>query len=80
MILHKENTDRAELFFETISDESSSETIYDDSNLDSSEIQLLEKYSYFFQNLIQFENEIKKDDNLQVLMGRFALYLKKIIP
>ena len=80
MILHKENTDRAELLFETIKDESPDEQFEEELNLDSSEVQLLEKYSYFIQNLIQFENEIKKDDHLQVLMGRFALYLKKIIP
>jgi len=80
MILHKENTDRAELLFETIKDESPEQQIEEELNLDSSEVQLLEKYSYFIQNLIQFENEIKKDDHLQVLMGRFALYLKKIIP
>lgn len=80
MILHKENTDRAELLFETIKDESPDKQFEEELNLDSSEVQLLEKYSYFIQNLIQFENEIKKDDHLQVLMGRFALYLKKIIP
>jgi len=81
MILHKENTERAELLFKTIDNKLSyKELEKKDSSLDSSEVQLLEKYSYFIQNLIQFETEIKKDDNLQVLMSRFALYLKKIIP
>ncbi len=80
MILHKENTARAELLYKSISNVVSDETQYGSSSLNNSEIQMLEKYSYFIQNLIAFEKEIKQDNNIKVLIGHFISYLKRIIP
>ncbi len=80
MILHKENTARAKLLYESISNVVSEETHYGNSSLNNSEIQMLEKYSYFIQNLIAFENEIKQDADIKVLIGHFISYLKRIIP
>ncbi len=81
MILHKENTLRAEPLYKSISDLS----LYSDeedirSEYGSNELKLLEKYSYFIQNLMSFEQEIKKDTNVKILMARFLKYLKGIIP
>ena len=81
MILHKENTLRAEPLYKSISDLS----IYDaDENLQSdygtSDLKQLEKYSYFIQNLMAFEQEIKCDTNVKILMSRFLRYIKGIIP
>ncbi len=81
MILHKENTLRAEPLYKSISDLS----IYDaDENLQSeygtNDLKQLEKYSYFIQNLMAFEQEIKCDTNVKILMSRFLRYIKGIIP
>ncbi|MCW8849376.1 MAG: hypothetical protein OQJ81_05295 [Melioribacteraceae bacterium] len=81
MILHKENTLRAEPLYKSISDLS----IYDvEDNLQpeygSNDLKQLEKYSYFIQNLMAFEQEIKCDTNVKILMSRFLRYIKGIIP
>ncbi|MCB9206100.1 MAG: hypothetical protein H6612_01585 [Ignavibacteriales bacterium] len=81
MILHKENTLRAEPFYKSISDIS----IYDDEvdvqlEYGSNELKMLEKYSYFIQNLISFEQDIKNEVNVKILMTKFLRYLKGIIP
>ena len=81
MILHKENTLRAEPLYKSISDLS----IYDvEENLQpdysSNDLKQLEKYSYFIQNLMSFEQEIKCDTNVKILMSRFLRYIKGIIP
>ncbi|MCB0742682.1 MAG: HAMP domain-containing histidine kinase [Ignavibacteriales bacterium] len=80
MILHKENTLRAESFLSSISDISQVEEEYSKPEYGSSELKQLEKYSYFIQNLMAFEKEIKDDNNVKILMERFQIYLKKIIP
>lgn len=79
MILHKENTLRAEPLYKSINDLS----LYEEEarpEYGSSELKLLEKYSYFIQNLMSFEQEIKGDTNVKILMSRFLRYLKGIIP
>jgi len=81
MILHKENTLRAEPLYKSISDLS----FYSDGKdvpveYGSTELKLLEKYSYFIQNLMAFEQELKQDTNVKILMARFLRYLKGIIP
>jgi K+-sensing histidine kinase KdpD len=81
MILHKENTLRAEPLYKSISDLSlymEEEDVR--SEYGSDELKLLEKYSYFIQNLMSFEQEIKKDTNVKILMARLLRYLKGIIP
>jgi nitrogen-specific signal transduction histidine kinase len=80
MILHKENTVRAELLYKSISDVAVEEKQYGNSVLNNSEVQMLEKYSYFIQNLMAFEQEVKQDSNIKVLIGHFISYLKRIIP
>ncbi len=80
MILHKENTVKAELLYKSIGDVALEEKQYGNSALNNSEIQMLEKYSYFIQNLMAFEKEIKQDNNIKVLMGHFISYLKRVIP
>ena len=80
MILHKENTLRAESFLSSISDISQVEEEYSKPEYGSSELKQLEKYSYFIQNLMAFEKEIKDDNNVKILMERFQIYLNKIIP
>ncbi len=80
MILHKENTVHAELLYKSINDLS----LFEDKNYKPeyglSELKQLEKYSYFIQNLMAFEREIKDDSNIKILMERFLIYLKGIIP
>ncbi len=81
MILHKENTLRAEPFYKSINDLS----LFDDEEnvkieYGSNDLKLLEKYSYFIQNLMSFEQEIKSDTNVKILMSRFLRYIKGIIP
>ncbi len=81
MILHKENTLRAEPLYKSISDLSlfmEEEDVR--SEYGSDELKLLEKYSYFIQNLMSFEQEIKKDTNVKILLARLLRYLKGIIP
>lgn len=81
MILHKENTRNAEPFYKSISDLSlnhKEEIVH--SEYGSNELKLLEKYSYFIQNLMTFEQEIKYDTNVKILMARLLRYLKGIIP
>ncbi len=80
MILHKENTVKAELLYKSIGDVALEEKQFGNSALNNSEIQMLEKYSYFIQNLMAFEKEIKQDNNIKVLMGHFISYLKRVIP
>ena len=81
MILHKENTLRAEPLYKSISDLSQFD---EDENVQieygSNDLKLLEKYSYFIQNLMSFEQEIKSDTNVKILMSRFLRYIKGIIP
>ena len=81
MILHKENTLKAELFYKSINDLSMLDDAQDQ-QLDyaSNDLKMLEKYSYFIQNLMAFEQEIKDDTNVKILMSRFQKYLKAIIP
>lgn len=80
MILHKENTLRAEPLYKSINDLS----LYEEEEIrpeyGSNELKLLEKYSYFIQNLMSFEQDIKGDTNVKILMARFLRYLKGIIP
>ena len=81
MILHKENTLRAEPLYKSINDLS----IYDveensQPDYSSNDLKQLEKYSYFIQNLMSFEQEIKCDTNVKILMSRFLRYIKGIIP
>ncbi|MFZ1292271.1 MAG: hypothetical protein WAR79_19405 [Melioribacteraceae bacterium] len=80
MILHKENTLRAEPFYKSLGEIS----LYNDEKyqpeLVSSELQQLEKYSYFIQNLMAYEKDIKNDFNVKILMEKFLMYLKGIIP
>ncbi len=81
MILHKENTLRAEPLYKSISDLSlynSRENVH--SITDSNDLKMLEKYSYFIQNLMAFEQEIKHDTNVKILTSRFLRYVKGIIP
>lgn len=81
MILHKENTLRAEPLYKSISDLSIYEIDEDlHSEYDASDLKQLEKYSYFIQNLMAFEQEIKCDTNVKILMSRFLRYIKGIIP
>lgn len=80
MILHKENTARAESFINSISDISYYDEEAQKSFYGSSELKMLEKYSYFVQNLMSFEQEIKSDNNAKILMARFLKYLKGVIP
>jgi transcriptional regulator with GAF, ATPase, and Fis domain len=81
MILHKENTLRAEPFYKSLSDlKLNLEESNKKSDFSQNELKLLEKYSYFIQNLISFEEEIKKDTNTKILLARFQQYLKAIIP
>ena len=81
MILHKENTLRAEPFYKSLSDiKLHVEESNQKSDFSQNELKLLEKYSYFIQNLISFEEEIKKDTNTKILLSRFQQYLKAIIP
>ena len=68
MILHKENTLRAEPFYKSLSDlKLNLEESNKKSDFSQNELKLLEKYSYFIQNLISFEEEIKKDTNTKKL-------------
>lgn len=81
MILHKENTLRAEPLYKSISDLS----LYNGRDKvhsinDSNDLKMLEKYSYFIQNLMAFEQEIKHDTNIKILTSRFLRYVKGIIP
>lgn len=79
MILHKENTLRAEPFYKSINEIS----LFDekrDQDYGHKDLKLLEKYSYFIQNLVAFDQEIKNDTNVKILMARFLRYLKGIIP
>ncbi|PID62458.1 MAG: hypothetical protein CR986_01435 [Ignavibacteriae bacterium] len=80
MILHRENTVRTEPFYKSLSNLS----LYQDGeiqdNYSSNELKQLEKYSYFIQNLMTFEQEIKNDINKKILLTRFHRYLKGIIP
>jgi len=81
MILHKENTLKAEPLYKSICDLSLID--YEEpiqSEYNSNELKLLEKYSYFIQNLMTFEQEIKNDSNVKILMARLLRYLKGIIP
>ena len=81
MILHKENIRNAEPFYKSINDLSlnhEKEIVH--SEYGSNELKLLEKYSYFIQNLMTFEQEIKHDTNVKILMARLLRYLKGIIP
>ncbi len=80
MILHKENTLRAEPFYKSISDLSLYRNEDVKPEYGSNELQILEKYSYFIQNLVRFEEEIKGDTNVKILMARFLKYLKGILP
>jgi len=80
MILHKENTLRAEPLYKSISDLSFYQEKEIHSEYGSNESKLLEKYSYIIQNLMAFDQEIKNDTNVKILMTRFLRYLKGIIP
>jgi len=80
MILHKENTVKAELLYKSIGDIAVKEKQFGNSALNNSEIQMLEKYSHFIQNLMAFEKEVKQDNNIKVLIGHFISYLKRVIP
>lgn len=81
MILHKENTLRAEPFYKSISDLSLYKNEESDNSFkDANDLKLLEKYSYFIQNLMTFEREIKNDTNVKILISRFLRYIKGIIP
>ena len=81
MILHKENTLKAEPFYKSINDLSVLDANADNrSDYASNDLKMLEKYSYFIQNLMAFEQEIKSDTNVKILMSRFLKYLKAIIP
>lgn len=79
MILHKENTLRIEPFLNSVNDLS----LYDNEakpEIGLNELKLLEKYSYFIQKLMSFEQDIKGDNNIKILLARFLAYLKGIIP
>lgn len=80
MILHKENTARAKPLYQSLFDIAENERGTHITDYNSNELKLLEKYSYFIQNLISFEEEIKNDSNVKILMARFLKYLKGIIP
>ncbi len=80
MILHRENTARAQSFVNSISDISCYDEESKNSFYGSSELKMLEKYSYFVQNLMSFEQEIKNDNNVKILISRFLRYLKGVIP
>lgn len=81
MILHKENTVRAEPLYKSISDLTLySEEENNQPGYGANELKMLEKYSYFIQNLMAFEQEIKTDTNVKILMARLLSYLKGIIP
>lgn len=80
MILHKENTLRVEPFYKSLGDDAHYEEERYDPKLISSELKQLEKYSYFIQNLMAFEKEIKNEHNVKILMEKFLVYLKGIIP
>jgi hypothetical protein len=81
MILHKENTLRAEPFYKSIDELS----LYKNEEVGlkeygTNELKMLEKYSYFIQNLISFEQDIKDESHTKILMAKFLRYLKGIIP
>jgi K+-sensing histidine kinase KdpD len=80
MILHKENTLRAEPFYKSLGDFTLYEKEKYNPEIVSSELKQLEKYSYFIQNLMAFEKEIKNEHNVKILMDKFLIYLKGIIP
>ncbi len=80
MIIHKVNTAKAKLLYESITDIASEKEEYGNPAFGNSEFQMLEKYSHFVQNLIAFEKEIKRIENLESLFNSFTLYLKRIIP
>lgn len=79
MILHKENTLRAEPFYKSINEISLFKE-KKDQDYGYNDLKQLEKYSYFIQNLMAFDQEIKNDTNVKILMARFLRYLKGIIP
>lgn len=80
MILHKENTLRAEPFLKSLGDLSLFNEEKYQPEIVSTELKQLEKYSYFIQNLLAFENEIKSESSIKPLMDKFLKYLKGIIP
>ena len=80
MILHKENTLRVEPFYKSLGNISLYEEERYNPDTVSNELKQLEKYSYFIQNLMAFEKEIKNEHNVKILMEKFFVYLKGIIP
>lgn len=80
MILHKENTLRAEPFLKSLGEISLFNEEKYQPEIVSTELKQLEKYSYFIQNLLAFENEIKNESGIKPLMDKFLIYLKGIIP
>ncbi|MBI9073177.1 MAG: hypothetical protein JEY94_16360 [Melioribacteraceae bacterium] len=86
MILHKENTNSYEPFYKLLQDyknisETGEQELILVTNPEKHDgINLVEKYSHMFQNLISFENEVRSISSPSQLAEKLKLSLKRILP
>lgn len=85
MRLHKENTSIYEPFYKSLQDYDESSDDYNgvqfgNKNSGKSNLNLLEKYSHMFQNLMTFESEIRKFSEPEEITNKLTLSIKRILP
>lgn len=80
MTLHKLNTVKVQPFYKALGNIQFNDTEEMETPHSLNELQMLEKYSYFIQNIILFNQEVRNDTSICLLMTKFTKYLKGIIP